>query len=1399
MQCVRAFWFRDVCRVLAVIVWLYSIHPMTLGVGLPRSQIVSPFLEPFAPAVVHAQPAPEPTPENGAAPVLVVGRTLSSFSVAGLIDNRLTITYTVFNQQATEVRGILLVTRLRSGVRFETATPGPDRHGRELAWSLGTLPGFGFASVQLTVLLDTPTPVRLDDGARAFGTLNARAVDARAVPALLRTDTLPQDLLRSTLDANLTDPFILARAAELGNDPERIFAFVRDRIGYESYQGSLRGARGTLWSKAGNALDQASLLIALLRASGIPARYAQGTLPEALAQQLILSMFPPSLQRLGFVPAGTEVADPANDPQLLAETRAHYWVEFDRGNGFEAADPTMVGARIGQAFAVRQSTFAEVASELRHQVTIRLKRELTNLLTGLFGAPAQEVATVLEQTFATVEVVGKPLSIGHFVNSIPLASLVFTSVITTYSPYIAIGNDVSDARQDSIIRGQNYQEVLTNFSLGSQILTGLFLETELSGPDGPAESFERTLLDRIGFEVRQNGGSPSLTFDLSGPPILTDADVFTVNVLAGLYNSAPSIMLLRRATEQSQMIAELQTQGSFPPEQSLLLRTFATDLTRLLSADFLALSDFYTNQLASLAEVRAYFNRPRLLLVSSRTRFRQETRLLGFTFAIDLRRDTIRAAVSPGQNTEASPAFHFARGIAESIIEHGILSAAGATDQTPQPTVSTVSVFTAAAEQNIATTVITRDTLALLDTLDITPQARARITTATTQGKVVITPQQNVMLAGMETIAWYEINPETGETIGVTEDGGHQSLVEYAAVIVVGSLVGFFVESISINLCDLLLDPNTPATSEEARQLCRRILKTFLPIGLFIGGAIAGALLIAAARTAVVLTQQLFNRALLGGFLAGIGLGAPFGAGDPPVPPFFSRPVALEAQRATISRQAAADLTAGAINGNVQARNVTTARQLSASWATDTTSSFQVQELHANGASVQDAQGIRVGTGTVALRTAAAVAMASSGEVAYHLTGQGSLAFYAPATTALGASGTWEEYVATLSGTITLQLTTDALTLNGSLLPAGAYSITTNAATLAGSGPGAAQNFVGTVTVETSAGGIELGPSTGVMTVNGVALTLNDGVTLAGFSGTVTLAAGESTDTVTLDGNASHVLHVFGTPAQLTTDQNTVVQFDVSVETSLADTYMLTAAAPEGWTVAMNETGRVTVTPAPGLQSGRFLIYLTAQSQTMPELVAQGTVNIMLGETPPGVSVQIVPDTLLTVPFSGAEVPSAFRVTLRNLGPTPDTFNVSFLDLPAGFEVFSSGTTISLPAGETGVVGFYLRPVGQIGPPGTQISFRVEATSTTNPAITATDTEAFTLPEVHGITLGSNSSTLNTIPGVAVTTTLMLTAVGNVSENVTLQVSGPGLTASTLNPATLAPGVSTTRTLGQWA
>jgi RHS repeat-associated protein len=104
---------------------------------------------------------------------------------------------------------------------------------------------------------------------------------------------------RSEVEALLADyaagaeaplsPAILAKAQSLGNDYTRILDFVRSNVRTQWYAGAQQGAEGILRSLAGNDVDQASLLVALLRASRAPARYVRGVL-EVSTEDLAASL-----------------------------------------------------------------------------------------------------------------------------------------------------------------------------------------------------------------------------------------------------------------------------------------------------------------------------------------------------------------------------------------------------------------------------------------------------------------------------------------------------------------------------------------------------------------------------------------------------------------------------------------------------------------------------------------------------------------------------------------------------------------------------------------------------------------------------------------------------------------------------------------------------------------------------------------------------------------------------------------------------------------------------------------------------------------------------------------------------------------------------------------------------
>jgi uncharacterized membrane protein len=725
-------------------------------------------------------------------PAIVVGRTLSAYDVADIQNNQLTITYTVYNEQADPVSGLLLVDTLQPGVTVASASGAPNQNGPQLSWDLGTVNGFGRASVQLTVALTNPGPGPLDGGAGAFGTLDGITVSASTPSAALGAGMVAAGLLASTPDANTADPYVQEKAAELGYDPVRIFDFVRDRVAYESYAGSLRGARGTLWSAAGNSLDKASLLVALLRASGIPARYDQGTLSQDLARQLIQSMFPQPLSVVGCLDPGTLLADPVNDPQLLAESRDHYWVEFDAGHGFQAADPDFAGAQVGQTFTTAQASFNEVPAGLRHTAEIRLTAELSSSASALFGGGAINL-TALDSTFNTVDLVGVPLTLGSLVTQTTLNALVFSSKTINYSPYVRIGRHPENPLTDPVVRGTDFQEVQTNFPFGSQALTGLFLDVTLNDPQagGPvqAQTLRKDLVDKIGFANRQSGGGVTIGTSPGGLPSVTDFDLTTLLISASLQ---PTSTLAVRGQAINQMSQQLNAQraGLNQTDPALQKQAFqkANDTSKdLLDETTASLGEAFLANADSLMAagergflVHAYHDSPRVVAVSgSLVDFDPATGNGQIKVVIDLMKDVPRVEAMPAQAAVAAQVFQAVHGIDDSVIEGQLLERFASNGSHVRAS-SAVAVFDAAIGAGIAVAGIDRQNLATLASLPLSADAKARITQSVLAGKAVIVPVAMVAVDGVSTISWIESDPTSGATIYVAEDGTHQGLIEFS-------------------------------------------------------------------------------------------------------------------------------------------------------------------------------------------------------------------------------------------------------------------------------------------------------------------------------------------------------------------------------------------------------------------------------------------------------------------------------------------------------------------------------------------------------------------------------------------------------------------------------------------
>ena len=319
------------------------------------------------------------------------------------------------------------------------------------------------------------------------------------------------------------------------------------------------------------------------------------------------------------------------------------------------------------------------------------------------------------------------------------------------------------AVNDEIFTGTPFQELLTNFPLGSTVVTGLSLNMELTSPGGGVEHEERALLDRIGYAARKHSTNASLAVDANGPPALTPLDITTVSVLPGRTEPHEPLALKSLMDSLSVRLADPNLAAA---EKKRLAVALVTATTRALSVLNNQASDHMTEAIAKMARVRAYSDGPRLVLVSSRiVPGSTTTDPAKLDFIVDLRRDRVRSIVAPGQTKIASVSFQILHGIAATVIERETLASI-VSEAEAATMIDAKNVFVAAAAQSIPTLLFLPSEAALIELrLGASPDALQRIREALEAGRVVQVPERPVTLGNRAVTVWYNSIPPLGKPV----------------------------------------------------------------------------------------------------------------------------------------------------------------------------------------------------------------------------------------------------------------------------------------------------------------------------------------------------------------------------------------------------------------------------------------------------------------------------------------------------------------------------------------------------------------------------------------------------------------------------------------------------------
>lgn len=182
--------------------------------------------------------------------------------------------------------------------------------------------------------IDNPQDLQATLGVNPYAKYAQLAQAGDADPALIAramanaANAELQAALTENIEIQLT-PEIKALAAELHNNSIDIYTWVHNNIRFIPSYGSIQGAQQTLETRQGNAIDTASLLIALLRAANIPAHYAYGTveIPAEKVMNWVGGAKTPEAAQAILGMGGIPTVGLVEGGKIVAFKLEHVWVE----------------------------------------------------------------------------------------------------------------------------------------------------------------------------------------------------------------------------------------------------------------------------------------------------------------------------------------------------------------------------------------------------------------------------------------------------------------------------------------------------------------------------------------------------------------------------------------------------------------------------------------------------------------------------------------------------------------------------------------------------------------------------------------------------------------------------------------------------------------------------------------------------------------------------------------------------------------------------------------------------------------------------------------------------------------------------------------------------------------